>query len=400
MRITIVYRYFWPDTPPYAVMLKEMTRWLAEAGHDVEMLTAQPSYKPEARIASQPWVENIDGVKVRRLWLFGESGRGLLRALNSLLFVLKSFLVILLGPRCDVVWTATMPPVLQAFLLCLAARLRGASFIYQMQDIYPEVAETMGLGLPRPLARLLKGLDNWTLRRAAAVVVLSEDMASTIRARVGGGARLHIINNFALVTDGTPRRGKRKPGPVRFLFAGNLGRYQCLPELVSAFSRIPRETAELLLLGDGAMKAELVDLAGKGGSGNIRFVGHVPPAEAFRHMQEADSGIVSLAPGLYRCAFPSKILTYMAASLPLLVLVESGSSLARLVAEHGLGQTVDATASHEALAAAITAEANAIAGGKIYLPPPGELYHPAGARVRWLSLLDTLGEMRKGGAAP
>jgi hypothetical protein len=84
----------------------------------------------------------------------------------------------------------------------------------------------------------------------------------------------------------------------------------------------------------------------------------------------------------------------------LLVLVESASNLAQLVAEHGLGQTVDATASHEALAAAITAEANAIAGGKIYLPPPGELYHPAGARVRWLSLLDTLGEMRKGGAAP
>ena len=53
MRILIVYRYFWPDTPPYATMLRDISRWLAEAGHDVEILTAQPSYKPEVGIDHQ-----------------------------------------------------------------------------------------------------------------------------------------------------------------------------------------------------------------------------------------------------------------------------------------------------------------------------------------------------------
>ena len=53
MKITIVYRYFWPVTPPYALMLREMTRWFVEAGHDVEIITAQPSYKPDAGIEKQ-----------------------------------------------------------------------------------------------------------------------------------------------------------------------------------------------------------------------------------------------------------------------------------------------------------------------------------------------------------
>ena len=65
MKITIVYRYFWPDTPPYATMLRDMSEWFVDAGHDVEVITAQPGYKPKADIPAQPRQETINGVKIR-----------------------------------------------------------------------------------------------------------------------------------------------------------------------------------------------------------------------------------------------------------------------------------------------------------------------------------------------
>ena len=152
MKIAVVYRYFAPDTPPYAIMLEKMTAWLAAEGHDVEVLTAQPAYKPEAAIPQQPWRDMRNGVRIRRFWLLPERARGMVRAFNSLCFVLRAAANILFGPRRDLVWTATMPPVIQAFLLCAVAKLRGARFLYHMQDIYPEVAEATGTRFSPPLA--------------------------------------------------------------------------------------------------------------------------------------------------------------------------------------------------------------------------------------------------------
>ena len=139
MRVLIAYRYFLPDTPAYAAILGNISFWLAEAGHDVEVITAQPAYKPNANIPKQVWRETMNGVDVRRVWLFKEKGMGLAKAVNYALFILRSFLIILFGPRRDVIMAGTTPPVLQAWFLSIAARLRGSKFVYHMQDIHPEI---------------------------------------------------------------------------------------------------------------------------------------------------------------------------------------------------------------------------------------------------------------------
>ena len=145
MRILIAYRYFHPDTPPYATMLREMSRWLVEAGHDVTIVTAQPSYKPEAGIPRQPWSETRGGVSIRRLPLLAEGGRGLRRRVNSFAFVLMAAVALAFARRPDLIWTASMPPVLQGALLRWIAALRGAKFLYHVQDIYPEIAVASGM---------------------------------------------------------------------------------------------------------------------------------------------------------------------------------------------------------------------------------------------------------------
>ena len=66
MRVVLVHRYFWPDTPPYAHILRAIAWTLAAGGHDVTVLTAQPSYNRE-QVAEAPAAEVLpDGVRVLR----------------------------------------------------------------------------------------------------------------------------------------------------------------------------------------------------------------------------------------------------------------------------------------------------------------------------------------------
>ena len=136
MKITIVYRYFWPDTSPYATMLRDMTEWFCLAGHEVEIITAQPAYKPNAGIPSQPKREIVNGIKIRRVNLFKERGIGFLKVVNAALFVISAFFILLCGKKRDLLCTATMPPVLQAFIIMILSKLRGSKFLYHMPVSY------------------------------------------------------------------------------------------------------------------------------------------------------------------------------------------------------------------------------------------------------------------------
>src|SRR6478752_1960155 len=99
MRLLLIHRYFWPDTPPYAHMLRRIAAALATE-HEVTVLSTQPSYKPEVEMASQPRDERLDGFSVRRIRLMRETSRGsLVRGLNALLFALRVFAHVLTGGR-------------------------------------------------------------------------------------------------------------------------------------------------------------------------------------------------------------------------------------------------------------------------------------------------------------
>ena len=176
MRVTIVNRYFWPES----LLVNDISRWLVADGHEVRVLTGHPDYNPEAKLPARPRREIWDGVEVRQINFFRDRGRGIKRNLNSGLFILLATLRIVFGRKTDVVWSTSIPPILQPLLLRLATKLRGAKFIYFPQDIYPEIATTMAMMKPGRLDRFLRKIDTWTLSKADAVVTISHDMADVL----------------------------------------------------------------------------------------------------------------------------------------------------------------------------------------------------------------------------
>ena len=81
----------------------------------------------------------------------------------------------------DVIIAKTDPPLLSV-LASIIARLRRARLINWLQDLFPEVAERLGVaGAPaRPLFDVLRLLRNQSLRSAIANVVLGLAMEKTL----------------------------------------------------------------------------------------------------------------------------------------------------------------------------------------------------------------------------
>ena len=94
-RILIVHRYFYPDTPAYALILKKMAEEWVKEGHSVSVLTTFPSYYGSS-INNVKKEENIGGININRIKLFPEKNRNILsRLFNTILFALITYLKIL-----------------------------------------------------------------------------------------------------------------------------------------------------------------------------------------------------------------------------------------------------------------------------------------------------------------
>lgn len=359
-RILVAHRYYWPDTPPYASILRRIALKWTQDGHSVDVLSSQPSYKKTIDFEKRPEKETIDHSVIWRLNLPNEAGRPLIRLINALRFCLALFLKIIFG-KYDVVMISTVPPILGGLAAACAAKLTGARFIYHCMDIHPEVGRISGEFSNPLIFSILLNLDRWVCRQANPVIVLSEDMKQTLLDRAAGDhPKIQVINNFSLPSTETLPQSlpfNISADKLTILFAGNIGRFQGLETAIEAMGQLSQhQSIELLIMGEGVAKADLIDQAKKN-KANVRFVGHYPIAVAKSAMQQADIGFVSLRPGIYRYAYPSKTLTYLEQGCPLLVAVEPESTLSSVVTSENLGYAIP-NGNPEALANQISDLAN------------------------------------------
>ena len=189
--------------------------------------------------------------------------------------------------------------------------------------------------------RVLRWLDTWAINRADMVVTISHDMAKAIRARGARPRDLRVIRLFSPTARLRPPQKTGHEAPFRALFAGNIGRFQNLPKLLEVLAAAPAGLIEIHFLGEGRVKSALQETVRERGLPNVYFHGMLPSEEAFDFAADFDIGIISLAPEIYKYAFPSKTYYYLAAGLPILAFLEGDSELSALVAGRRIGVAID-----------------------------------------------------------
>ena len=401
MHILIVHRYYWPDTPAYARMLHIQAQHYVEQGHKVTVFSTQPCYNGNYPETPSPSYENVAGVEIFRTPLLRESKKTKIRrALNVLLFCLSLMVHCLRRFRkYDLMTVASFPPVVMGLTARVLGFLTGTKYLYHCQDLYPETVIASGMmKTSSRLASITRSIELRNCKKAAAVVVLSEDMKQTVLRRSSALDNVQIINNF-IIDEFDPAvpiaaELQKVDGKFRILFAGNLGRFQNLDALMEAAHQLSgNEEIHFWFVGEGAMKEELIEQAGALLGKTVFFHPFMPLKEVMVVISQTQLSIVSLNPGVIDCAYPSKTMSYLEAGSRLLVLVEPDSELANFVTENSIG-TVCEDPSAGSFVSAVTREYERWKQGQGEDVSPREVGRSSfGQRAilsKWAGLLDSI----------
>jgi glycosyltransferase involved in cell wall biosynthesis len=137
------------------------------------------------------------------------------------------------------------------------------------------------------------------------------------------------------------------------MHSGNVGYAQDLESLVRAATFL-RDLDDLVvaIVGDGARRAQLIELASLLEVDQVRFLPYQHRDVLPRSLSSADVHVVGLAAGLSGYVVPSRLYGVLAVGRPVIVAADEESEPARLVSSVGCGVVVPA-GRPELLAAAI-----------------------------------------------
>ena len=304
-----------------------MAQSVAEAlaiSDSVTVLCGRPSYDPTER---RSWrLFRTEQAGVVRIIRTGSSDFPRLemkkRVVNYLSYVTLA-IPRALFVRCDVILAMTDPPF-QGIVGATVAMLKRKPFVYNIRDMYPDMAVGGSIVEPGSLARIWEKLHRWALRRATRVIVLGEDMRVRIVAKGVEASRVLVVrdgteilprNTLLPAPDLDVVRAIRGSFTFVLVHAGNLGFYGAWNTLVTAVRMLASEGVGLVFVGDGAQRAQIE--AAAAGSGNIRFLEFFPASKIPSVLAAADAHVITVKRGLEGVVVPSKMYGILAAGKPI-----------------------------------------------------------------------------------
>jgi colanic acid biosynthesis glycosyl transferase WcaI len=348
-RIWIVSELYYPEMTSTGYFLTLIAEGLASA-YDVSALCGQPSYW--ARGERAPSREKLQGVNVRRCWATTFDKNKLAFKIINLLTISSSIFwaALVHFRRGDIVIVVTNPPLLP-YLTALACRLRRASFVLLIHDVYPEIFTRLGILKPQSIfARLLDRASRWLYNRARRIVVLGRDMRVLAADKLTSGLdRIVIATHWGDTEAVSPHpRSKNRlldtlhlEGYFVAQFCGNIGRTHGIEDLVSAAEYLASDPDfHFLLIGWGAKKRWALEQKKARRLENLTILDPLPREELCDGLNACDIAIISFSGGMSGISVPSRMYNVLSAGKPLLAVCDDDSELAAVVREEVIGWVI------------------------------------------------------------
>ncbi len=379
MKILFLSTYFRPDIASTGVIMSKLADEFVEKGHEVTVLASVPHYE-----SNRVWPEysrklvyrEKDGpISVYRLYTYVAQDKANVaqRVLAYGSFHLLSLMRGLALPRHDVIF-APSPPLSNGVIGDFISRLRDTPLVYNVQDIWPDVAIRAGvLKNPKTIARLGR-MEKYVYRRASGIAVISEGFRRNLLAKGVPSEKISVISNFIDIDHITPQPKENSFSQQHglhnkfvVLFAGNMGFSQGLETVIDAaklLENVPE--IQFLMVGNGAGRPSAESHCSQLGVKNVLFLPYQPHTEIPALYGTADVCLIPLRSGFTAESVPCKLFSIMAAGRPAIASVDESSETAFLLARNGAGLTVPPESSR-ALADAIlhyyrAPEARSLAG--------------------------------------
>ena len=343
MKILLLNLYFPPDTSATAKMAATVVDALS-AQHDVTVLCGRPSYDPSERRAWRLWqTESRGRARVIRVGSTDYPRFAMKRrVLNYFSYVALSIPGALFL-RCDAVLAMTDPPF-EGIVGAVVALFKRKPYVYNIRDMYPDMAVGGAIFEPGPLARVWEKLHRWALRRATRVIVLGEDMRARITVKGIDPAKIEIARDGAEIfppplLDNEVIRTIRGGFPFVLLHAGNLGFYGAWETLIKAATNLEADGVGLVFVGEGAQREHVEKLAKN--AKNVRFLPFFPSSKIASVLAAADAHVITVKRGLEGVVVPSKMYGILAAGKAIVAIAPEETDAATLGAKFGFAVSAD-----------------------------------------------------------
>lgn len=175
------------------------------------------------------------------------------------------------------------------------------------------------------------------------------------------------VRDLSLTDDEKVRMRKKYGLPIDkkiFVYGGNLGKPQGVPFIIECLeSQMDNPDAYFLIVGSGTEYGKLEDFFEQSKPTNMKLMRSIPKDDYDRMIAACDVGMIFLDHRFTIPNFPSRLLSYMQAKLPVLACTDPNTDIGKIIVDGGFGwwcESDDVQAFNEKVEKVITADLTAL----------------------------------------
>ena len=245
------------------------------------------------------------------------------------------------------------PPITLVRAVQYVKRRDSAKTYLMLKDIFPQNAIDLEMMKKTGIKSLLY---RYFRKKEKKLYAISDQIGCMSQANVGyilknnpevNSDRVEICPNSIEVqdihlTDGERREMRQKYGiPIDkkvFVYGGNLGKPQGIQFLIECLkSQIKKQDAYFLLVGDGTEFGKLEQFYNEQKPENMQLLKRLPKEDYDRMVAACDVGMIFLDHRFTIPNFPSRLLSYMQAGVPVLAVTDLNTDIGKVIVDGGFG---------------------------------------------------------------
>lgn len=346
MRILFITDNFPPEVNAPASRTFEHCREWVKKGDEVTVITCAPNF-PKGRVYDGYknklyQKEQIEGIRVIRVWSYISANEGFAKRIID--FISFAFMAFWAGlfEKADII-VGTSPQFFTTWTAETLSFFKRKPWIFELRDIWPESIRAVGaISGESKLFKTLEKIELRLYKRSSRIISVTNSFKENLILRGIDGDKIRVVRNGANLERFSKRNRhlewEEKLGLKNKFVVGYVGTHGMAHKLDFIINSWPRdqEDLHLILMGDGAEKIKLQELAKSLDILNITFLESMPKNDVPDVLSLMDVSLVPLKKSdLFKTVIPSKIFENAAMQTPILLGVEGES--ANIINEYGAG---------------------------------------------------------------
>ena len=341
MKILIHTDEYFPTSQACAYRMGVMAEVLEDMGHEVTVICSSANLDHGEKKVRKERIIYSPTISMKKKTT-------LMRLLNNVSFAISSIFSAAISGKCDLVIT-TSPPPLISISGWIIAKMKRARLVYDVRDIWPDVALEMGSFTKDSIYyKVFRLITSFMYQHSDRITTVSKGKVSKIKKYVYAITReklatkkvKFVSNGFdesVLTYEYDPDFAEQYQLDRKFtcVYVGNIGLAQGLSSFLQLAEETKHKEIQFLIFGQGAEKEKIEREAEERGLKQVKFCGILPHEKIYTLLSKAQISFISLKSSNMKDSIPTKVYEALGIGCPVFLLAEGDSC--DIVKETGLG---------------------------------------------------------------